>query len=80
MVRLRPDGTYEQWAFNLEDGLDGGEVAGAAFQLAPQDVVIVPPSGVATANRWVDQWIRQMLPFSLSAGFGISYEIDSGDD
>lgn len=79
VVRIRPDGTYDQWAFNLEGGLEGGRVVGADFQLLPQDVVIVPPSGIAKAGRWVDQWIRQLLPFSLNAGFGLSYEI-GGDD
>lgn len=81
VIRVRPNGEYDQWAFDLEGGLDGELVNGAAFQLVPQDVVIVPPSGIATANRWVDQWVRQLLPFSLSAGFGISYDLnDSSDD
>lgn len=81
VIRVKPNGEYDQWAFDLEGGLDGELVNGAAFQLVPQDVVIVPPSGIATANRWVDQWVRQLLPFSLSAGFGISYDLnDSSDD
>jgi protein involved in polysaccharide export with SLBB domain len=33
------------------------------------DVVLVPPSNVVSADRWVDQNIRQLLPFSTSAGF-----------
>ena len=81
VIRVKPNGEFDQWAFDMEGGLDGELVNGAAFQLVPQDVVIVPPSGIATANRWVDQWVRQLLPFSLSAGFGISYDLnDSSDD
>ena len=80
VVRVKPNGEYDQWAFDLEGGLDGELVNGAAFQLVPQDVVIVPPSGIATAGRWVDQWVRQLLPFSLSAGFGISYDLNDSDD
>ena len=32
------------------------------------DVILVPPSGAASLDRWVDQNIRQVLPFSTSAG------------
>lgn len=38
------------------------------------DLILVPPSGVASAGRWVDQNIRQLLPVTLGAG--ISYDIN----
>jgi protein involved in polysaccharide export with SLBB domain len=37
--------------------------------LQPFDVVYVPMSKIAKANKFVDQYIRQMIPISLSAGF-----------
>ena len=37
--------------------------------LQPFDVVYVPMSKIAKANRFVDQYIRQMIPISLNAGF-----------
>lgn len=37
--------------------------------LQPYDVVIVPKSGIAKLNDWVDQYIRQMSPVTLSLGF-----------
>lgn len=41
----------------------------ASFALHPLDVVLVPESGIARANRGVDQYVRQMIPAVLSAGF-----------
>jgi hypothetical protein len=37
--------------------------------LQPLDVVVVHESGVAKANRAVDQYIRQMVPVLLTGGF-----------
>ena len=70
VVRIRADGSYDQWTFNLLGGVERGPVAGGGFQLQPRDVVLVPPSGITKANRWVDQWIRQMIPVNLGVGTG----------
>ena len=40
--------------------------------LQPYDVVVVPRSGIANLNLWVDQYIRRLIPF----GLGISYTIN----
>ena len=40
--------------------------------LMPYDVVVVPRSGIASVNTWVDQYLRRTLPFSI----GFSYTID----
>ena len=40
--------------------------------LLPYDVVYVPKSPIANVNKFVDQYIRQNIPF----GFGLSYGID----
>ena len=37
--------------------------------LQPYDVVIVPKTGIAKLNDWVEQYIRQMSPVTLSLGF-----------
>ncbi len=42
------------------------------------DLVLVPPSDIASADRWVDQNIRQLLPVALSTG--ISYSINPDND
>ena len=37
--------------------------------LRPFDVVLVPETKIARADRWVDQYIKQLNPASLNAGF-----------
>lgn len=33
-----------------------------AFMLSPDDVVVVPKTGIASANKFVDQWLDGMTP------------------
>lgn len=72
VVRVRSDGSYQQFPFNLEAGLEGSSNAGANFRLSPQDVVYVPPSGIANINTWIDLWIRQNIPISFGTGFSLN--------
>ena len=37
--------------------------------LAPSDIVFVPRSKIANVNLWVDQYVRQNIPFNLFLGF-----------
>lgn len=64
----------------LRDGGKSGPVAmtvsledvftdGPRTKLEPFDVVFVPKSKIAKLNQWVDQYIRQMSPATLSMGF-----------
>lgn len=38
-------------------------------KLKPFDVVYVPKSRIAKLDKWVDQYLRQMVPATLSVGF-----------
>jgi polysaccharide biosynthesis/export protein len=49
-----------------------GSNTGEDITLMPFDVVYVPKSPVANVNKFVDQYIRQNIPF----GFGLTYGID----
>lgn len=40
--------------------------------LQPFDVILVPRSGIADVGRWVDLYVRRVLPFSM----GFSYAVD----
>jgi protein involved in polysaccharide export with SLBB domain len=51
---------------NLEDVLEGEK---PDFDLAPFDVLYVPMSRIAKVDKFVDQYIRQLIPLSLTAGF-----------
>ncbi len=49
-----------------------GTSTGEDIALLPYDVVYVPKSPIANVNKFVDQYIRQNIPF----GFGLSYGFD----
>ena len=38
-------------------------------RVRPFDVVLVPESKIARADRWVDQHIRQLVPATMAVGF-----------
>jgi polysaccharide export outer membrane protein len=50
---------------DLDEVLDGD--APDVELLAPNDIVFVPLSEIARANRWVDQWINGLTPDILRA-------------
>ncbi len=50
----------------------------ALTPLQPFDVILVPESRIARADRWVDQWIRQLIPGNLNAGFQYLYTTQGG--
>ena len=37
--------------------------------LRPFDVILIPESKIAKLDRWVDQYIRQVIPITLAGGF-----------
>ena len=45
-----------------------------AVMLAAQDIVFVPRSSIAEADRWVDQHLNKLIPFSK----GMTYNIGGG--
>lgn len=45
--------------------------------IMPGDLILVPPSDVVAADRWVDQNIRQMLP--LSMGASVTYDVNGNN-
>lgn len=79
LFRFRDDGEYDQWSFSLKSRLDEGRDEGklAHIELQPRDVIYVPKSRIAEANRAVEQYIRKMLPFDIGAGF--TYRLDDNN-
>lgn len=47
----------------------------ASITLEPRDILIIPRSGIAELNLWVEQYIRRMLP--IGAGFGAGYDLSA---
>ena len=68
VVRFKGDGSYDQWMFDVQGGLDTGRHDVASLQLRAGDVVYVPQSGISRANQFVAEYIRGMLPFNVSTG------------
>ncbi len=59
--------------FNMQDLLQAGEDASLPA-LQPYDIVYVPKTPIAKVAQFVEQYIRNLTPVVLSAGF--SYTID----
>ncbi len=53
-------------------GLMNGQPGARDVLLSAQDVVIVPRSGVANLNLWIDQYLRRNLPIN----FGVNYTVN----
>lgn len=47
----------------------GAAPQAASFELRPFDIVIVDRSGIAKANQAIEQYVKRMIPVTLSAGF-----------
>jgi len=54
------------FAVNLDDVISGTDLAQDA-RLLPLDTVIVPRSDIAKLNLWVEQYMRNTLPFNPNA-------------
>jgi len=76
LVRRTPDNTPQMQKIPLtgEDGQFSEQVM--TLLLRPYDVVLVPETKIARLNRWVDQYIRQVVPFTMYASF--SYILNPG--
>ena len=68
LIRRGPDGKPVSRVIGLKRSLQSGSEA-SELLLEPFDVVLIPESGIAKANRAMDRYVRQMLPITLSGGF-----------
>jgi hypothetical protein len=69
LVRKASDNTPQVQKIPLK-GKDGQFTQEAmTLLLRPYDVVLLPESTIAKVDRWVDQYIRQVVPFSMYASF-----------
>lgn len=74
VLRRGLSGQREVLRVNLEAVMSGRDPA-ADMPLNAFDVVVVPRSGIADVGRWVDLYIRRVLPIS----FGFSYTVNSNE-
>lgn len=70
VIRRGPDGQPLILPLNLARAREGTDPS-QDILLQPYDVVYVPRSRIANVNKWVDQYVRQNIPFS----FGFRLEV-----
>ena len=75
VLRQRPGGDPLFMTLDLKDPLQGA--SGEDVLLQPFDVVFVPKSRIARMDQFVDQYIRQLLPFTATVGFTWIKDIDN---
>ena len=68
VVSRRGNGKVAWQVVNLD--IDSGKPLGPEIALAPQDMLLVPRTGVANLNLFVEQYIRRMMPVPTSMNFG----------
>jgi polysaccharide biosynthesis/export protein len=75
------DNAANLYRVSMDDGdLHDNTAGGALTALQPLDIVYVPRSGIARADLFVDQHIRQLLMFNgFSAGVSGVYELNNKD-
>ncbi len=72
-VARTPGGTYEASRLDLDAVVRDG--APEEVRVAGSDLVWVPPSRIANANKFIEKYIRNMMPVDTKAGAAASYPI-----
>ncbi len=58
------------FAVNLDAAMSGQDT-GQDVTLQASDIVVVPRTGIANVNLWVDQYIRRNIPISAYVGYNV---------
>lgn len=81
VIRQDGSGNSAVMKTDLSDNNIVAALSSAHAMLAPRDIVYVPRTGIAQANLFVDQYVRQLLLFN---GFGVGvnavYELNNKDE
>jgi protein involved in polysaccharide export with SLBB domain len=72
VIRRNVDGPYFTSVVDVTKAIDGSDKT-QDISLMPYDIVYVPKSRIAEVNKWVDQYIRQMLPIPIQ--YGLPYAV-----
>ena len=77
VIRRGPGNEPVPIRVDLMAAMNGG--SGADLRLQPDDVVYVPKSAIAKANKFVNQYIERLILFR-GVSFGVSYQINNNRD
>lgn len=74
VLLLRPtsENGYTIYATNLNEVIEGKGPGAQDFKINPQDLIIVPPTGIAKTNRMVTQYVKNFLPFGMNVSYNIN--------
>jgi protein involved in polysaccharide export with SLBB domain len=75
LLRRRSDGLPLVQKISLHGDANRPSQAAVTF-LRPYDVILIPEKRIAKVGRWVDQYVRQTIPFTMTSGF--TYLINTG--
>jgi protein involved in polysaccharide export with SLBB domain len=79
VIRKQADNQPVPFKVNLASVISGGG-PDAAIVLEPADIVYVPMSPIAEANKFVNQYIERLLLFrGVSMGFSVNKEINNSN-
>ena len=78
IIRKGTDNRPVPIRMNLTDAMHG-KSGSADFLLKPHDIVFVPKTAIAKANKFVNQYIEDLLLFR-GVSLGFSYEVHSDSD
>jgi protein involved in polysaccharide export with SLBB domain len=67
VIRQNPDETYTGMKYDMKEMVEQGGT-GLNINLHPRDIIVVPKTRIARVDKWVDQYIRKVLPFNIGAG------------
>jgi len=73
MVIRNNNNTAELYRVDVEKTLEEG---GIAFALKPYDVVYVPKTFITTTGDFIDQYINDIIPDAIRAGFNFVYSLN----
>jgi len=73
IIRNQGTATPRMISLNLKEAAPAGDTA-AHTPLEPGDIIMVPKSGIAQLNQFVDQYIDEVLPRALN--FGLYYNLN----
>lgn len=69
LIRQRADNQYVVYKTNLDEVILGSTDGAQDFRITPQDIIVVPPTQITKSNRFIDQYVRRMLPFGTSVSY-----------
>ncbi len=72
LLRSTGKNEYSVYRTNLSEVMDGKGPGAQDFRITAQDIIIVPPTSIAKANRYITQYIRGILPFGTNVTYNIT--------